>query len=126
MTDSEILAEIERRIAEWFTSPGWAEENAGFSTVQQWIKELRDEPPRLISIEYDGEGRERSRFYRSNQRTETMTLADDLKAEAERLRRRHVAATRPRGPMSLDEAADLARRMAGEPPPDDATTKGKP
>lgn len=46
-----------------------------------------------------------------------ITVAGDLKAEAEQLRRRHVAATRPRAAMSLDEAADLCRRMAGEPAP---------
>jgi hypothetical protein len=43
-TDAEILAEIERRIAEWFEQPGWAEENAGFAKVQEWIAELRRAP----------------------------------------------------------------------------------
>ena len=42
MTDTEILKEIERRIAEWFMTSGWADENAGLREVQDWIKELRE------------------------------------------------------------------------------------
>jgi hypothetical protein len=41
MNDVEILKEIERRIAEWFKVGGWAEENAGLSTIQKTIEDLR-------------------------------------------------------------------------------------
>ena len=40
--DAAILREIERHLAEWFKTPGWAEENAGFRLVLKWIEELRD------------------------------------------------------------------------------------
>lgn len=43
-----------------------------------------------------------------------MTFADDMRAEDERLRRRVVHHTRPRGPMSLQEAMALCQQM--EPP----------
>lgn len=41
------IKEIERRLAEWFKTPGWAEENAGFNQVLGWIDELRaaNQPP---------------------------------------------------------------------------------
>lgn len=42
-----------------------------------------------------------------------MTLAEELAAENERLRRRFVHATRPKGLLSMDQARDLAERMAG-------------
>jgi hypothetical protein len=42
MTDAEILKEIERRLLEWFKTPGWAEENSGYYDVLAWINELRD------------------------------------------------------------------------------------
>lgn len=42
------------------------------------------------------------------------TFAEAFAHEAEQLRRRFVHATRPRGPMTLEEAQDLCRRMAGE------------
>jgi hypothetical protein len=45
---------------------------------------------------------------------EPITLADDLRAEGEELRRRFVHATRPKGPMSLDDAIALHRRMEGD------------
>jgi hypothetical protein len=41
MNDGGILLEIEGRIREWFKEPGWAEENAGFRQVSEWIEELR-------------------------------------------------------------------------------------
>ena len=41
------------------------------------------------------------------------TLAEYLKREEELLRRRVVHATRPKGPLTMDEAADLCRRMDG-------------
>jgi hypothetical protein len=41
MTDEKILQEIERRLADWFATPGWSEENCGFYIVQGWIEELR-------------------------------------------------------------------------------------
>lgn len=41
------------------------------------------------------------------------TLADALRQEDEALRRRVVHATRPRGPLSLEQARDLCRRMEG-------------
>ena len=43
--------------------------------------------------------------------TKETTLADELKHEGELLRRRFVHATRPKGPLTLDQAADLCRRM---------------
>jgi hypothetical protein len=43
VTNEEILAEIERRIADWFTAPGWSEENAGLRLVARTISELRRE-----------------------------------------------------------------------------------
>jgi hypothetical protein len=42
------------------------------------------------------------------------TFGNEMRAEADRLRRRFLHATRPRGPMSLEEASNLCRRMAGE------------
>lgn len=41
------------------------------------------------------------------------TFAQEMREEEERLRRRVVHATRPRHPMSLDEAMELSARMAG-------------
>lgn len=41
------------------------------------------------------------------------TLAESLKEEEEALRRRFIHHTRPRRPLSFEEAADLARRMDG-------------
>lgn len=44
------------------------------------------------------------------------TLADSLREEGEALRRRFVWHTRPnKGPLSLEEANNLCRRMFGEP-----------
>lgn len=40
-------------------------------------------------------------------------LADDMKHEADLLRRRFVHHTRPRGPLALDQAHDLCKRMDG-------------
>lgn len=45
------------------------------------------------------------------------TLADDLRLEAELLRRRHVFHTRPRGPLSLEQARELHRQVEGGPMP---------
>lgn len=45
------------------------------------------------------------------------TLAEALKEEDELLRRRIVHATRPKRPLSLEEAAELARRIEGDDPP---------
>lgn len=45
------------------------------------------------------------------------TLAEELKKENERLRRKHVHVTRPLGPLTMDEAAALHRRMEGTQPP---------
>lgn len=42
------------------------------------------------------------------------TFAEEYREEEERLRRRFVHATRPRGPMTMEQAAELCRRMAGE------------
>lgn len=41
------------------------------------------------------------------------TLAESLKEEEEALRRRFVHHTRPKGPLSLEEAMELAKRMRG-------------
>ena len=41
MNDTEILAELERRIEEWFKSSGWSEENAGLRLVRDTIEKLR-------------------------------------------------------------------------------------
>lgn len=49
--------------------------------------------------------------------TET-SLADDLRAEAELARRRFVHATRPKGPMSVEEAIALHLRMEGNSVPE--------
>lgn len=81
MTDSDILAEIERRIAEHIALPGWSEEGAGFAIVTAWINEMRSAPPRLISIEYDGEGRERARFYRSAGRLDPDAILAEIAKE---------------------------------------------
>lgn len=40
------------------------------------------------------------------------TLAEELADENDRLRRRVIHATRPKGPLSMDDAADLSRRMS--------------
>lgn len=48
------------------------------------------------------------------------TLADDLRAEEELQRRRFVHATRPKRPLSMEEAVDLHRRMEGNKPVDEA------
>lgn len=42
------------------------------------------------------------------------TLADDLKHEADLLRRRFVHHTRPKGPLTLEQARDLCKRMDGD------------
>ncbi len=42
------------------------------------------------------------------------TMAQAIKDEEELLRRRVVHATRPKGPLTMEEAAALARRMTGE------------
>lgn len=42
------------------------------------------------------------------------TLAEELKREEELVRRRFVHHTRPKEPMSLEEATALSKRMAGE------------
>jgi len=44
------------------------------------------------------------------------TLAEELRDEAELHRRRFIHATRPKRPLSMDEAADLCRRIEGEKP----------
>lgn len=41
------------------------------------------------------------------------TLADDLRAEEELQRRRFVHATRPKHPLSMEEAIELHKRMEG-------------
>lgn len=41
------------------------------------------------------------------------TFAEEYAAEAERLRRRFVHVTRPRGPMTWEQAQEHCRRMAG-------------
>ena len=43
------------------------------------------------------------------------TLAESLKDEEEALRRRFVHHMRPKRPLSLEEALELAKRMAGQP-----------
>ncbi len=43
------------------------------------------------------------------------TLADDIRDEEERSRRRFVYATRPKWPLSLQEAIDFSERMQGNP-----------
>jgi hypothetical protein len=43
-----------------------------------------------------------------------MTLADDLKREAEQLHRRFVYHTRPRGRMTFDQALELSRAMSDD------------
>lgn len=40
------------------------------------------------------------------------TFAEDMKREADLLRRRFVHHTRPKGPMSMEEAMELCRRMS--------------
>lgn len=45
--------------------------------------------------------------------TDRKTLAEELAEEGERLRRRVVHATRPKRPMTMEEAIDLSRRMSG-------------
>lgn len=42
------------------------------------------------------------------------TLAEELKDEEELMRRRFVHATRPKGPLSLEEACALCERMKGK------------
>lgn len=56
------------------------------------------------------------------------TFADEMRRENELLRRRLVHATRPRGPLTMQEAADLAERMEGAPttPPPNAGTPTAP
>jgi hypothetical protein len=41
------------------------------------------------------------------------TLAESLKEEQDALRRRFIHHTRPKRPLSMEEAAELARRMDG-------------
>lgn len=43
---------------------------------------------------------------------EKKTLADDLRAEEQRARRRFIHATRPRRPLTMDEARELCERIA--------------
>lgn len=43
----------------------------------------------------------------------TETLADALREEEELLRRRFVHATRPKGPLTMEQAIELCRRMSG-------------
>lgn len=43
----------------------------------------------------------------------TKTLAESLAEEAELLRRRFVYHTRPKGPLTMDQAIDPCRRMEG-------------
>lgn len=40
------------------------------------------------------------------------TLSDELREENDRLQRRFIHHTRPRRPMTMDEALELAERMA--------------
>jgi hypothetical protein len=42
------------------------------------------------------------------------TFADELRAEEELLRRKFVYATRPKRPLSMEEAEALHRRMEGK------------
>ena len=42
-----------------------------------------------------------------------LTLADDIRQEEESLRRRFIHHTRPKGPLSLKEAIELAERVSG-------------
>lgn len=42
------------------------------------------------------------------------TLTEELKDEEELMRRRFVHATRPKGPMSMEEAQALCERMEGK------------
>lgn len=44
------------------------------------------------------------------------TLAEELKQEAERLRRRFIHAARPKRPLSFDEARALCARVANTEP----------
>lgn len=50
----------------------------------------------------------------TNEKKQERTLADYLRDEEELARRRFVHATRPKGPMSAEEAMKLAERMAGK------------
>lgn len=43
------------------------------------------------------------------------TLAEDLREEAERLRRRFIHHTRPRGLLTLEQAIELCERMNAVP-----------
>jgi len=53
------------------------------------------------------------------------TLSDGLREEEELLRRRLVHHAGPRGPLSMDDAIALSKRMAGETrPPDEPTNSG--
>ncbi|MDB5616036.1 hypothetical protein [Tardiphaga sp.] len=47
--------------------------------------------------------------------TEPESLAQSLHEESEALRRRMVHATRPKGPLSMDQAIALHQRMEGSP-----------
>ena len=42
------------------------------------------------------------------------TLADELRAENARLQARFIHHTRPKRPLTFEEAAELARRVAGK------------
>lgn len=46
--------------------------------------------------------------------TKPRTFAEEMKRDADLLRRRFVHATRPKGPLSLDEAIALSKRMEGD------------
>ena len=46
LSDAEILAEIEKRIADWFgpaSNGGWSEEGSGLWEVKVWIEDMRQE-----------------------------------------------------------------------------------
>lgn len=46
-----------------------------------------------------------------------MSLADDIRAEADGLRKRMIYHTRPKGPMSMQEALELSTALLGCPMP---------
>jgi hypothetical protein len=48
--------------------------------------------------------------------TKPMTFAEEMKRDSDLLRRRFVHATRPQGPLSLDDAIALCKRMEVEEP----------
>jgi hypothetical protein len=46
------------------------------------------------------------------QPVEPLTLTDDLRAEGDQLRRRFVHHTRPKGPLTIEQAQKLCERMS--------------